>query len=368
MPVFKARYMCSLLLQLEFASPTASFLLISMTQIAYASYLLLTQPCHDATNPNPFFSFLSPRHNNLLSRVNSDSLGYFLGLSRFVLSAIFGVVYVMASSMGDAPRWGALVAFCVLSFTCAAYMAWGFRSVQKGIRHVVLEQNHAPTPWVWDMTGGELGLTFYATIAFSVPSDAASAIVVLVVTMTTSAVNLAMIFFGGLAVVIYLRQKIRAVHEDTKGSGWMVATPTASTSTSAISACLAQVSACLAAMHQGLSAARDSIAATCGCSPVRPNNVFGQWLVQWLLLMAILLLSALVLVSSAGAQGLGLGLENNDDDVQADDGSSSPTGLLLFAGLLLVRVRYVRHGTRNRARCRLNLIHYSASSAIRVKF
>ena len=277
----------------------------------------------------------------MLSRVNGDSLGYFLGLSRFVLSAIFGVVYVMAASLGDSARWAALIAFCLLSFTCAACMAWNFRTVQKGIRHAVLEQNHAPTPWVWDMTGGEVGLTFYATIAFSVPSDAASAIVVLVVTMTTSAVNLAMIFFGGLAVVLYLRQKLRVVHEDTKGEGWVVATPaaaaTSTSTTSACSPCLACASACLAAMHQGMANVRDRVAAACGCSAVSSRNVFGQWLVQWLLLMIILLLSAVVLVSSAGAQGLGLG-NNDGDDANKDDeeSSSSPTGLLLFAGLLLV--------------------------------
>jgi hypothetical protein len=52
---------------------------------------------------------------------------------------------------------------------------------QRGIKHGVVEQNHAPTPWIFQMSGGEIALTLFATIAFTAPSDAASAIVVLVV-------------------------------------------------------------------------------------------------------------------------------------------------------------------------------------------
>jgi hypothetical protein len=284
----------------------------------------------------------SSRRNNLLARANSDSLAYFLGLSRFVLSALFGALYVLASATGPAARWVALCSFSALSLACSSAMARGFTKVQAGIRHSVVEQNHAPTPWLWQMTGGEVALTLFATIAFTVPSDAASAIVVLVVTMTSSATNLALLFCGGVAVVLYLRTKLRAVHEQTKGDGWLVdarRTPSPRPTPRWLT-------------QQG-SRRGAACWATCWAACQRPRGValaahaahaaetmFGRWLRQWVLLVAILSVSAVVLFASAGTRGLGIA---TDDDAAYDDdgggGGTFSTGLFLLAGLLLVRIR-----------------------------
>jgi len=42
------------------------------------------------------------------------------------------------------------------------------------------------------------------------------------VTMTSSTVNLALVFFGGIVVVLHLRRKIRSVHLATKREDWVV--------------------------------------------------------------------------------------------------------------------------------------------------
>jgi hypothetical protein len=40
--------------------------------------------------------------------------------------------------------------------------------------------------------------------------------------MTSSTVNLALVFFGGIVVVLHLRRKIRSVHLATKREDWVV--------------------------------------------------------------------------------------------------------------------------------------------------
>ena len=114
--------------------------------------------------------------NNLTARASSDSLAYFLSLSRIVLSAIFAIIYLGSKSVGDGARWASWVFFILLSTKCAGSMRNGFVHIQKGIRHEVVEANHAPAPWLWEMPGGEISLVVFATVIFTVPKDAASAV------------------------------------------------------------------------------------------------------------------------------------------------------------------------------------------------
>jgi len=69
---------------------------------------------------------------NLYASANNNSLAYFLALNRFVLTALFGAIYLMASRAGDSARWVALCTFSVISFSAARAMAKGFSTVEVG--------------------------------------------------------------------------------------------------------------------------------------------------------------------------------------------------------------------------------------------
>jgi hypothetical protein len=149
--------------------------------------------------------------NNLAARANSDSLAYFLNLSRFLLSVIFTFIYIGCDRLGSPTiRWFAIIFFCLLSYYSASTMRRGFRFVKCGIKHEVVEQNHAPTPWLWEMSGAEVSLVIFSTVIFTVPSDgAAAALTVLYVTLSSS-VSVIVIVIGGLAVLVYLVRKVLA--------------------------------------------------------------------------------------------------------------------------------------------------------------
>ena len=67
---------------------------------------------------------------NLYASANNNSLAYFLALNRFVLTALFGAIYLMASRAGDSARWVALCTFSLISFSAARAMAKGFSTIE----------------------------------------------------------------------------------------------------------------------------------------------------------------------------------------------------------------------------------------------
>mmetsp|Transcript_15785 Transcript_15785/g.20477 ORF Transcript_15785/g.20477 Transcript_15785/m.20477 type:complete len:1015 (-) Transcript_15785:342-3386(-) len=152
--------------------------------------------------------------NNLAARASSDSLAYFLNLSRFILSVIFTFIYIGCDRLGSASiRWLAIISFCSLSYYASRTMRRGFRYIQRGIKHEIVEHNHSPTPWLWEMTRAEVSLVIFSTVIFTVPSDGASAALAVLYVTLSSSVSAVVIVIGGFAVLIYLIRKLVQINE-----------------------------------------------------------------------------------------------------------------------------------------------------------
>jgi len=110
---------------------------------------------------------------NLTAQATSDSLAYFLTLSRFMCTAIFTLIYISADKAGSLTlRWAMLVCFSYILLYSSSTLFRGYRKVKCGLRHDVIEANHNAAAWLWNMRLSEIALAVFAAVIFTVPADA----------------------------------------------------------------------------------------------------------------------------------------------------------------------------------------------------
>ena len=143
---------------------------------------------------------------NILAYANGDSLAYFVTLLRFIYTAMFGLIY-LAVSGNHLLRWVVLVLFAAVSVYATGAMLKGFSIVKAGIEDNRVDQNHAPTPWPWQMKGSEISLVIFATIIFSVPGDAVTAAVTVLYGSLGAKVSI-MVLVGGILVILFVVRKM----------------------------------------------------------------------------------------------------------------------------------------------------------------
>jgi len=94
-------------------------------------------------------------------------------LSRFVWAAIFTLIYIAADKAGSLGlRWGMLVAFSAINVYATVTMCQGYRKIKCGFQHDVVQANHNPAAWIWNLRGAEIALAVWAAVIFSIPADA----------------------------------------------------------------------------------------------------------------------------------------------------------------------------------------------------
>ena len=61
-------------------------------------------------------------------------------------------------SCGDDPalRWLVLISLSITSFVAAHTLHVGFSYIENGIVDKTVGENKKPTPWLWNMKGGEV--------------------------------------------------------------------------------------------------------------------------------------------------------------------------------------------------------------------